>query len=65
MEEGGFVVSYPDSPRCITCGEAVENAVANAPDAKRAWLEAAIEEGISMNQYCAYLLSRNDPIYTK
>lgn len=97
-EEGGFVVSYPDLPGCITCGETVESAVSNALDAKRAWIEAALEEGISiqepdsldnysgnfklriprslhkllaehskregisMNQYCVYLLSRNDAI---
>ena len=42
-DEGGFVVSYPDLPGCITCGETVESAVANALDAKRAWLEAALE----------------------
>lgn len=99
--EGGFVVSFPDLPGCVTCGETVENAVANAQDAKRAWLEAALEdgieiqepnsledysgqfklriprslhrllaehskrEGISMNQYCVYLLSRNDAVYSK
>lgn len=95
-DEGGFVVSFPDLPGCITCGDTVESAVANALDAKRAWLEAALEqgisirtpdspeeysgqfklrlprslhrtlaehsrqEGVSMNQYCVYLLSRND-----
>ncbi len=95
-DEGGFVVSYPDLPGCITCGETIEIAVASAEDAKKAWLEAAIEEGIiirepdaldnysgqfklriprslhrslaehakkegvSMNQYCVYLLSKND-----
>ena len=100
-DEGGFVVSYPDLPGCITCGETVENAVANALDAKRVWIEAALEdgieinepdrlndysgqfklriprslhrllaehskrEGISMNQYCVYLLSRNDAVYSK
>ena len=100
-DEGGFVVSDPDLPGCITCGETVESAVANAQDAKRAWLEAALEdgipirepddlesysgqfklripkslhrslaehsqrEGISMNQYCVYLLSRNDAVYSK
>lgn len=98
-EEGGFVVSYPDLPGCITCGETIESAVANAIDAKKAWLQAAIEqgieipnnleqysgqfklrmpkslhrslaehskkEGISMNQYCVYLLSKNDVIYSK
>lgn len=100
-DEGGFVVSYPDLPGCITCGDTIEDAVANAADAKRAWLEAAFEdgmeisepnslddysgqfklriprslhrllaehskrEGISMNQYCVYLLSRNDAVYSK
>ena len=99
--EGGYVVSYPNLPGCITCGETVESAVANALDAKRAWIGAAIEdgieiydpdsledysgqfklriprslhrllaehskrEGISMNQYCVYLLSRNDAVYSK
>ena len=43
-EEGGFVGSYPDLPGCITCGETVESAVANAQDAKRVWIEAALEE---------------------
>ena len=32
-DEGGFVVSYPDLPGCITCGETVESAVTNALDA--------------------------------
>ena len=47
-EEGGYVVSYPDLPGCLTCGETIESAVANARDAKRVWLEAALEEGVSI-----------------
>ena len=47
-DEGGFVVSYPDLPGCITCGETVESAVANAVDAKRTWLEAALENGVEI-----------------
>lgn len=54
QDEGGFVVSYPDLPGCITCGETIEsavaNAVANAVDAKKAWLEAALEEGIEISE---------------
>ena len=38
-EEGGFVVSFPELPGCITCGETLETAVANAQDAKKAWLQ--------------------------
>ena len=98
-EEGGYVVSYPDLPGCLTCGETIESAVENARDAKKAWLEAALEEGvsipepdsledysgqfklrlprslhralaehsqregISMNQYCVYLLAKNDALH--
>ena len=100
-DEGGFIVTYPDLPGCISCGETIDSAVANAIDAKEVWLEAAIEEGIeinepdslddysgqfklripkslhkslaehsqregiSMNQYCVYLLSKNDVLYSK
>ena len=90
--EGGYVASYPELRGCRTTGESVESAAANAEDAKREWLAAAIEdgceipepqdeysgqfklripkslhrdlalharrEGISMNQYCLYLLPK-------
>lgn len=100
-DESGFVASYPELVGCITCGETIESAVANLIDAKKAWLEAAIEggleiptpesennysgqfklripkslhknlaerskaEGISMNQYCLYLLTKNDAQYPR
>ena len=93
-DEGGFVASYPDLPGCLSIGDTAEEAVTNAIDAKRAWLEAALEdgveiqepsslkdysgqfklriprslhkslaersreEGVSMNQYCVYLLTK-------
>ena len=96
--EGGYAISFPDLPGCLTCGETIEEAVKNAEDAKREWIASALEEGItvyepndlqsysgqfklripkslhrsltehakregvSMNQYCVYLLSRNDAI---
>ena len=98
-DEGGFVASYPDLPGCLSVGDTIEDAVSHAADAKKAWLAAAIEdgvtipepsvveysgqfklripkslhrslaehskaEGISMNQYCLYLLSQNDARYT-
>ena len=95
-DEGGYVVSFPELPGCSTIGNTIECAVRNAEDAKRAWLTAALEdgieisepdndnnysgqfklripkslhrslaensrrEGVSMNQYCVYLLSRNN-----
>lgn len=96
MEEGGYAVSCPELPGCISCGDTIEETMANIEDAKIAWLSAALEEGmaipepenlenysgqfkirmpkslhkqlaehskkegISMNQYCIYLLSMND-----
>ena len=35
QEEGGFVVSYPDLPGCITCGDTIEDAMNNVKDALR------------------------------
>lgn len=94
-EETGYVVSCPELPGCISCGETIEDAVRNIEDAKKEWLKAALKEGIlinepesannysgqfklrlpktlhkklsedskkegvSMNQYCVYLLSKN------
>lgn len=100
-EEGGYAVTFPELPGCITCGGNLQSAVSNAEEAKKTWLEAALEEGqeiprpeelneysgqfklripkslhrqlsehskregISMNQYCLYLLSRNDAIHSQ
>ena len=47
-EEGGFVAQFPELPGCITCAETKEDVIRNALDAKRAWLEAAIEDGIAI-----------------
>ena len=100
-EEGGYAARYPELPGCITCADTLEAVMLNAADAKKAWLEAALEEGIeihkpnsledysgqfklrlprslhralaehsqkegvSMNQYCVYLLSKYDAVYLK
>lgn len=45
-DEGGFVVSFPELPGCVTTGETAEQAIANARDAKIAWLTAALEDHI-------------------
>ena len=39
QEEGGYVLSFPELPGCITCGETLESALKNADDAKKAWLQ--------------------------
>ena len=45
VDEGGFVVSFPDLKGCLSSGETAEDAVRNAMDAKREWIAAALEEG--------------------
>ncbi|SEA30372.1 HicB_like antitoxin of toxin-antitoxin system [Lachnospiraceae bacterium NK3A20] len=49
-DEGGYVARYPDLPGCITVGNSIEDAVANAADAKREWLIAALESGTAINE---------------
>ncbi len=94
-EGGGYMVSYPDLPACISDGETVEEAIKMGEDAKISWIEASLakdldipepgsssqyngritvrtpkslhrklvldakKEGVSLNQYMVYLLSRN------
>lgn len=44
-EEGGWTVSFPDLPGCVTRGETLNEALANAEDARRAWTEAMLADG--------------------
>ena len=44
--EDGYVVSFPSLPGCLTCADSLSRAFENAEDAKRAWFEAALEEGV-------------------
>ena len=93
-DDGSYFAHYPELKGCMTCGNTIAEASQMAEDAKRAWLETALEEGIpipepkkdtdysgsfrirmpkslhmtladeakkegiSMNQYCIYLLSK-------
>ena len=45
-DEGGYTIRYPDLPGCITVGDTLDEAIDNAYEAKRVWIEAALEEGI-------------------
>ena len=92
-EDGSYFIEYPDLPGCMSCGETVDEAIAMGNDAKKCWIESALQddsfipepkviedypdnfklrlpkslykqlatnasiEGVSMNQYCLYLLS--------
>lgn len=100
-DEGGYAVRYPDLPGCLSVGDTIDEALTNAEDAKAAWIDTALKEGIkiaeptssddysgqfklripkslhrslaehakaegtSMNQYCLYLLSKNNALCEK
>jgi len=44
-EEGGYVAEVRDLPGCLTQGEAVTEVLELIEDAKRGWLELALETG--------------------
>ena len=45
-EDGkGYLVTFPDLPGCMSDGETIEEAIANAMDAEHSWLETAREFG--------------------
>ena len=48
VEEGGYTARYPDLPGCITCADTLEILMRNAEDAKKNWLEAALEDGVDI-----------------
>ncbi len=45
---GGFYVSVPDLPGCMSDGETPEQAIVNVQDAIACWIEAANEAGRSV-----------------
>ena len=47
-EEDGYGVCYLELARCIICSDTIEDIIANAKDSKKAWIEAALEEGIDI-----------------
>jgi|GEM_PF-2414420 len=47
-DKGGFAVSFPSLPGCLSFGDTLEAAVANGRDALLAWLAAASEDGIAI-----------------
>ena len=47
-EEGGYTVTVPALPGCVTRGETLEEAIAMAKDAIRLYIETLIDGGESI-----------------
>ncbi len=45
IDEGGYTVTVPSLPGCVTQGETLEEAIAMARDAIRLHIESLIEDG--------------------
>lgn len=45
IEEGGYTVTVPTLPGCVTQGETLEEAIAMAKDAIRLYIETLIDQG--------------------
>jgi antitoxin HicB len=43
QDGGGYVVDFPDLPGCLTEGDSIDDALANAAEALSGWLFAAIK----------------------
>lgn len=92
-DDGSYFIRFPDLPGCMTCGDTIEKTYQMGEDAKKCWIESALQdndfipepniiehypdnfklrlpkslyhklsanakaEGISMNQYCLYILA--------
>ena len=92
-EDGSYFIQFPDLPGCMTCGATMDEILKMGEDAKKCWINSALQdgdfipepkaiedypdnfklrlpktlyrqlaigasaEGVSMNQYCLYLLS--------
>jgi len=52
IEEGddsaAFGVIVPDLPGCFSAGDTLADALANADEAVAAWIETALESGVSV-----------------
>ncbi len=55
VEEGGYFVTVPALPGCMTQGETYENAMAMAEEAIALWVETLVRDGkpVSVEQSCS------------
>lgn len=47
-EEGGFTITVPTLPGCISFGKTIDESLKNVLDAMTGWVEVAREEGIDV-----------------
>ena len=60
-KRGAYGVVIPDLPGCTAMGRTVDEALANAASAARAWAEVALADGMSIPKPRALEALRNEP----
>jgi antitoxin HicB len=45
FEEGEYVITFPDLIGCMSGGKTIEEALKNAEESKRLWMEVTLERG--------------------
>lgn len=48
LDEGGYAICCPELPGCITCSETVEEGTKLLEDAKQAWFQACLKDGLTI-----------------
>jgi predicted RNase H-like HicB family nuclease len=48
FEEGEYIVTFPDLVGCMSGGPTIEEALKNAAEAKRLWIEVTLERGMEV-----------------
>ena len=43
-EDGSYLIQYPDLPGCMTCGNTVEEALKMGEDARKCWIDSALQD---------------------
>ena len=58
-DEGGYVLSYPDLPGCMTCSDSLDDLLELAKDARETWILGMLEDEKEIDRF------ENSGIYHK
>ena len=48
LDDGGYIVEFPDLQYCVGTGATIEEAISDAMKAKEEWIKAAFADGIAI-----------------
>ena len=42
--DGSYLIQFPDLPGCMTCGDTIEDAIKMGEDARKCWIDSALQD---------------------